>query len=123
MHSPEQYLALCAETAVPFAKVCINVQAKSMQMHGTAFMAKSLCYVWGLLGTKPYYGVDMESHKRILRELARLVDKGEIKCHLQKALRLDSEGLRKGDEGGQRMRKVGLRVDVGGGDGEREVFC
>jgi hypothetical protein len=108
MHSPEQYLALCAETAVPFAKVCSIVQAKSMQMHGTAFMAKSLCYVWGLLGTKPYYGVDVESHRRILRELARLVDKGEIKCHLQKALRLDLEGL---------------RVDVDGGDGEREVFC
>lgn len=76
MRSPEQYLALCAEIATPFTKVCSIVQAKNMQMYGTAFMAKSLCYVWELLGTKPYYGVDVESHGRILRELARLVDKG-----------------------------------------------
>ena len=110
----------------PFAKVCIIVQAKNIQMYRTAFMAKSLCYVWELLGTKPYYGVDVESHVRILRELARLVDKGEIKCPLQKRLRLNLEGLRKEHEiieGGQSMRKVGLGVDVDGGDGGREVFC
>ena len=62
MHSPEQYLGLCAEIAAPFAKVCSIVQAKNMQMYGTAFIAKSLCYVWELLGTKLYYGVDVESH-------------------------------------------------------------
>ena len=45
MHSPEQYLALCAEIATPFAKVCSIVQAKNMQMYRTAFMVKSLCSV------------------------------------------------------------------------------
>jgi hypothetical protein len=73
IHSPEQYLALCAEIAAPFAKVFSIVQAKNMKMYGTTFMAKSLCYAWELLGTKPYYGVDVESHGRNLRELARLV--------------------------------------------------
>jgi NADPH:quinone reductase-like Zn-dependent oxidoreductase len=123
-HSTEQYLAPCAEIAAPFAKVCSIVQAKNMPMYGTAFMAKSLCYVWELLGTKPYYGVDVESHGSILRELARLVDKREIKCHLQKRLRLDLEGLRKGHEiieRGGSIGKVGLGVDVDG-DGGREVF-
>ena len=126
MHSPEQSLALCAEIATPFTKVCGIVQVKNMQMYGTAFMAKSLCYVSELLGTKPYYGVDVESHGRNLRELARLVDKEEIKCHLQKRLRLDLERLRKEHEiieGGQSIGKEGLGVNVDGGDGGREVFC
>jgi NADPH:quinone reductase-like Zn-dependent oxidoreductase len=50
MHSPEQYLASCAEIAAPLAKVCSIVQAKKMQMYGMVFIAKSLCYVWELLG-------------------------------------------------------------------------
>ena len=49
---------MCAEIATPFTKVCGIVQVKNMQMYGTAFIAKSLCYVSELLGTKPYYGVD-----------------------------------------------------------------
>lgn len=52
-----------------------------------------------------------------MRELARLVDKGEINCHLQKALRLDLEELRKGHEiieGGQSM---GLMLMVAMVDG------
>lgn len=53
----------------------------------------------------------MESHGRRLAELAKAVDSGEIKCHLQKRLRLDLEGLRKVRgiiEDGQSMGKVGL---------------
>jgi len=77
-HSLERYLALCTEIAALFAKVCSIVQARNMQMHGTALMAKSLCYVSKLLGTKPYYGVDVESHERNFREFARLVAKGRL---------------------------------------------
>jgi hypothetical protein len=62
-HSTEKYFAPCAEIAAPFAKVCSIVQARNMQTYGTTFVAKSLCYVWELLGTKPYYGVDVERHQ------------------------------------------------------------
>lgn len=84
-------------------------------MYGTEFMAKSLSFIWELLSTKPYYGIDAESHGKMLEELASLVDEGKIKCHLQKRFRLDLEGLRKAhetiEEGGS-MGKNGLGVDV-----------
>lgn len=44
------------------------VQDREVPMHGTGFMAKSLRFVWALLGTEPYYVVDVESHEEILRE-------------------------------------------------------
>ena len=82
-------------------------------------MAKSLTFVWELLGTKPWYKVDVESHGKILKELAELLEKGEVKCHLKQSLRLDLEGLRKGHElieGGKTIGKNGLSVDFGEGN-------
>lgn len=82
-------------------------------------MAKSMEFSWELLGTKPYYGVKLESHGEILKELTQLVDDGVVKSHLQTRLPLTVEGLRKGHEliqGGGVMGKVGLGVDVEGTD-------
>lgn len=80
-------------------------------------MAKSLLFIWCLLGTKPYYSVDLDSHHRILEELTRLVDEGRIKCHLARRLKLTLEGLREAHrlvESGKSMGKIALGTE---GDG------
>jgi len=60
------------------------------KIYGTEFMAKSLTFIW-----EPYYGVDTDSHGKVLKELAELVNAGKIKSYLQKSLRLDLNRLRK----------------------------
>ncbi|KAI4704232.1 hypothetical protein J4E81_001297 [Alternaria sp. BMP 2799] len=111
-HTPTSgYLAPAAKICAPFGKVCSIVQDKEMPMYGTEFMAKSLTFVWALLGTKPYYGVDVESHGRILEELAGLLDQGTVKCHCRRRLRMDEQGLREAHgiiEGGKSVGKVVL---------------
>jgi zinc-binding alcohol dehydrogenase family protein len=112
-HTPTSgYLGPAAKICAPFGKVCSIVQDREMPMYGTEFMAKSLTFVWALLGTKPYYGVDVESHGRILDELRGLLDKGTVKCHCAQKLKLDEEGVRKAHEiieGGKAVGKVALQ--------------
>jgi NADPH:quinone reductase-like Zn-dependent oxidoreductase len=86
-------------------------------MYGTEFMAKSLSFVWCLLGTKPYYQVQLDSHGKILERLSTLIDSNQIKCHLTQRLRLTAEGVRKAhelNEKGSSIGKVGLGVDEAG---------
>jgi len=117
-HTPtSKYIIDAAKICAPFGKVCSIVQDKEMPMYGTEFLAKSLTFVWALLGTKPYYGVDVESHGAILKELAALVDEGKVKCHLAETLPLTAAGIREGHkmiEKGGVMGKVGLAVDTEG---------
>jgi zinc-binding alcohol dehydrogenase family protein len=111
-HTPTSgYLAPAAKILQPFGRVCSIVQDKEMPMYGTEFMAKSLTFVWALLGTKPYYGVDVESHGRILKDLAKMLDDGTVKCHCMQKLKVDEDGLRKAHdiiEGGKAIGKVAL---------------
>ena len=82
-------------------------------MYGTPFMAKSLSFIWALLGTKPYYGVDLDSHGKILRELAEFVERGVVRCTLTQTMRMDLEGLREAHgavERGGSIGKNGLEV-------------
>ena len=113
-HTPTSgYLGPAAKICAPFGKVCSIVQDKEMPMYGTEFMAKSMTFVWALLGTKPYYEVEPESHGNILKELARLVDEGEVKCHMTQVLKADEEGIRKAHEiieGGKAIGKVALEM-------------
>lgn len=91
-------------------------------MYGTQFMAKSLSFIWCLIGTKPYYQVDVESHHRILEELAELIDSGRIKCHLVNRLRLTVDGLREAHriiEKGGNIGKVALGLTE---QGNGELF-
>jgi zinc-binding alcohol dehydrogenase family protein len=114
-HTPTSgYLAPAAKICAPFGKVCSIVQDKEMPMYGTEFMAKSLTFVWALLGTKPYYGVDVESHGRILKELAEMLDQGVVRCHCMQKLRVDEEGVRRAHEiieGGKAVGKVALEFE------------
>jgi zinc-binding alcohol dehydrogenase family protein len=111
-HTPTSgYLAPAAKICAPFGRVCSIVQDKEMPMYGTEFMAKSLTFVWALLGTKPYYGVDVESHGRILKNLANMLDDGKVKCHCMQKLKVDEQGLREAHEiieGGKAVGKVAL---------------
>jgi zinc-binding alcohol dehydrogenase family protein len=111
-HTPTSgYLAPAAKICAPFGKVCSIVQDREMPMYGTEFMAKSLTFVWALLGTKPYYGVNVDSHGRILEQLKKFLDDGTIKCHCTQKLRLDEKGLRRAHEiieGGEAIGKVAL---------------
>ncbi|PVH97000.1 GroES-like protein [Periconia macrospinosa] len=113
-HTPTSgYLAPAAKICAPFGKVCSIVQDKNMPMYGTEFMAKSLTFAWALLGTKPYYGVDLETHGRILKELTKYLEDGTVKCHLTQTLKMDEDGLRKAHEiieGGKAIGKVALEV-------------
>jgi len=87
-------------------------------------MAKSLTFVWELLGTKPYYGVDVASHGEILAKLAEMIDQGEMKSHVTKRLPLTLEGLRQGHgeiEKGSSMGKNALGVDEKGVQGNAFV--
>ncbi|GAD97675.1 quinone oxidoreductase [Paecilomyces variotii No. 5] len=115
-HTTDQYMEVCGRIAAPFGKVCSIVQGQAL-MYGTKFMAKSLSFIWCLLGTKPYYQVDVESHYKILEELTDLIESGKIKCHLTRRLRLTLEGLREGhrliEEGGV-IGKIGLGVNEHG---------
>ncbi|KAF2104042.1 NAD(P)-binding protein [Rhizodiscina lignyota] len=120
-HSTTPYLHPAAQLCVPFGKVCTIVQSKEMdKLYGTEFMAKSLTFVWALLGTKPYYGVDIESHGRILEELRDLVENGSIRSHLKMTLPLTLKGLKEGHEiveGGGSIGKVVCDIDsVGEGE-------
>lgn len=118
-HSTAPYIAPAAAICAPFGRICSIVQTKEMPMYGTEFMAKSLTFVWELLGTKPWYKVDLDSHGKILEELRELLENGEVRTHLQQTLRLDVAGLRKGHEnieGGSSMGKNGLSVDFGEGN-------
>lgn len=120
-HSTTPYLDPVSRVVAPFGRVCSIVQTKDMSpMYGSQFMAKSLSFVWELLGTKPWFGTDVESHGRMLRELAELVDDGKVKCHLKNTLRLDLKGLREGHElveSGKTIGKNALSVEFGeGGD-------
>ena len=113
-HTPTSgYLSPAAQICAPFGKVCSIVQDKEMPMYGTEFMAKSLTFVWALLGTKPYYGVNVDSHGKILRGLANWVEEGRVKCHLMQKLKGDEEGIRKAHEiieGGKAVGKVALEM-------------
>jgi zinc-binding alcohol dehydrogenase family protein len=114
-HTPTSgYLAPAADICAPFGKVCSIVQDKEMPMYGTQFMAKSLTFVWALLGTKPYYGVDLGSHGKILEMLGKFVDDGTVRCHCTQKLQLDEEGVRKAHEiieGGKAIGKVALEFN------------
>ncbi|KAL9057718.1 MAG: hypothetical protein Q9162_002192 [Coniocarpon cinnabarinum] len=68
-HSTTPYLHPAAALCAPFGKVCSIVQTKEMS---------------AMYGTKPWYGVDMESHGRMLEELARMIDEGRIKGTMQR---------------------------------------
>ncbi|KAL8832887.1 MAG: hypothetical protein Q9170_004689 [Blastenia crenularia] len=96
-YNTDMYLTTCARICAPFGKVCSIVQGQ-VKMYGTEFMAKSLSFVWALLGTKPYYGLMLDSHGQILKELTEKVEKGEIKCTLKQTFPLTLEGLRKAHE-------------------------
>ncbi|KAK3064301.1 hypothetical protein LTS18_008431 [Coniosporium uncinatum] len=117
----EQYLGPAAAVLEPFGKICSIVQTQEFPQYGTEMMAKSLAFMWCLLGTKPYYGVQLESHGEILRELKGFVEEGKVKCHLKQRLGLNYEGLRKAHEGlesGKGIGKVGLSVDLVGERGK-----
>lgn len=117
-HSTTPYIEPAAKICAPFGKVCTIVQSEKVPMYGTEFMAKSLSFIYCLLGTKPVYGVDVESHGMILRELAGLLETGEVQCHLQQKFRLNVEGMRKAHEkveGGGSIGKNALSINFGEG--------
>lgn len=103
---------ICAKICAPFGKVCSIVQGQA-KMYGTEFMAKSLSFIWCLIGTRPVYGTDVESHHRILEDLSRFLDSGIIRCHLTHRLGLTLNGLREAHqsvENGGNIGKTALAI-------------
>ena len=115
-HTPTSgYVRDAAAVYAPFGKVCSIVQDREMPMYGTEFLAKSLTFVWELLGTKPYYGVDVEDHGKMLKELVRWLEEGKVKCHLKEVLPFTLEGVKKAHEMVEKSGVVGkaaLSVDA-----------
>ncbi|KAI5306980.1 hypothetical protein KEM56_005899 [Ascosphaera pollenicola] len=102
----DQYMEACAKICEPFGKVCSIVQGQA-RMYGTEFMAKSMSFTWCLIGTKPYYGVSVESHRQILQELAGLVDRGSVRCHVTKILPFTLQGIREAHKMSESSRSIG----------------
>ncbi len=99
-HTPtDHYVKVAAEILPPFGKVCSIVQGK-FDMYGTPAMAKSLAFVWGLLGTKAYYKLEEElmSHHNALKELAKCIDEKKICHHVTTRLPLTVKALREGHQ-------------------------
>lgn len=121
----EAYIAPLAEVLVPFGKVCSIVQAK-FDMYGTQFMSKSLTFSWCWLCSGAYHGYandQEEKHHEWFEELGRLLDEGEIQCHLTRRLRLTVSGIQEAHEiieNGKTIGKIALGVDE---NGEGEVFA
>lgn len=114
-HSTANYLEPATKICAPFGKICSIVQTGDFPQYGTEMMAKSLTFVWELLGTKPFYGVDAASHGKMLEDLAGMLDRGELKCHHTTSFPLDVDGLRKAHEAiesGKSLGKVGLGVEL-----------
>lgn len=112
-HSTDQYMDTCAKIAAPFGKVCSIVQGQA-KMYGTEFMAKSLSFIWCLIGTSPVYGVNTASHHRILEELSQFLESGKISCHLTQRLPLTLDGLREAHrctESGGNIGKTRVIID------------
>lgn len=121
----EAYIAPLAEVLVTFGKVCSIVQAK-FDMYGTQFMSKSLAFSWCWLCSGAYHGYandQEEKHHEWFEELGRLLDEGEIKCHLTRRLRLTVSGIQEAHEvveNGKTIGKIALGVSE---DGEGEAFA
>lgn len=105
----DQYMDACAKVCEPFGRVCSIVQGEA-RMYGTEFMAKSLSFVWALIGTKPYYGVNLSSHRKILQELAELVDRGVIRCNVTEVLPFTLEGIREAHKKSETSKSIGKVV-------------
>lgn len=72
--------------------ICSVVQGK-VEIYGTPFMAKSLSFVGELLGTKPYYRVQLLlSHGKILEELKRLNGGWQGEEPFKAAVAVDHQG-------------------------------
>jgi len=113
-HSTANYLPVATKVCAPFGKICSIVQTKDFPQYGTEMMAKSITFVWELLGTKPWYKTDVESHGKMLEELRQLVEKGVVKCHHTQTFPLTAKGLRDAHEmveSGGSIGKNGLSVD------------
>ncbi|KAK0290360.1 hypothetical protein LTR91_011285 [Friedmanniomyces endolithicus] len=55
-HTPaDKYIVDSAAICASFGKVYSIVQTQEIPMYGTEFVAKSLTFIWELLGTKPDY--------------------------------------------------------------------
>ncbi|KAJ5998336.1 hypothetical protein N7451_006146 [Penicillium sp. IBT 35674x] len=121
-HSTDQYMETCAKICAPFGKVCSIVQGQA-KMYGTEFMAKSLSFIWCLIGTKPVYGTDVESHHRVLEELSRLLDSGTIRCHLTQRLGLTLNGLREAHRSVESAGNIGKTVLAIGDNHGAESFA
>lgn len=119
-HTPaSKYIQDSAAICAPFGKVCSIVQDKEIPMYGTEWMAKSLTYCWEVIGTKPLYGVNVDSHRQCLAELAVMIDEGAIKCHHTQTLPLTLDGIRKAHEqieAGGSKGKIGLSIEAEGMD-------
>ncbi|CAK4031035.1 Zinc-type alcohol dehydrogenase [Lecanosticta acicola] len=117
-HTPaSKYIVDSASLLAPFGKVCSIVQDEEIPMYGTEWMAKSLTYIWEVIGTKPLYGVDVESHRQLLIELAAYVGDGTIQCHHTETLPLTLDGVRRAHEMVEASGvkgKLGLSVDAEG---------
>lgn len=77
-------------------------------------MAKSLTFVWELLGMRPWYQTDVASHGHMLNELRSLLKNESVKCHHTKTLPLHVDSIRKVHkeiETGGSIGKNGLEVE------------
>ncbi|CAK9188729.1 unnamed protein product, partial [Sphagnum troendelagicum] len=86
---------VCIECLAPFGKMCSIVQGKFDLGPNTAAMAKSLTFVWGLLGTMGYFKIKTNVLQEHLELFAKLIDAKEMQSTVTKTFDFNLENLRK----------------------------
>jgi len=116
-HTPTaQYVKVATEILAPYGKICSIVQGK-FDMYGTDAMAKSLSFIWGLVGTKGYCNVpeDFIKHHNLLTEVAQYIDEKKYNSHVTVKLPFTVKALREGHQmikDSTAIGKVVFGVDV-----------
>ncbi|MCM3700999.1 zinc-binding alcohol dehydrogenase family protein [Paenibacillus macerans] len=112
LNSTEKHWANMADAIAPQGKICSIVETDEL-LNLTLLKDKSATFVWELMFTRPMFQTeDMIEQHKLLSELSRLVDEGQIRTTIAKKLEpIDAANLRKAHamvETGQTIGKIVL---------------
>lgn len=90
-------------------KMCSIVQGH-FDMYGTAAMAKSLTFVWGLLGTPAYYQLDVSFIHKTLGNFTKWYEADLLQPTIAKVVDFNLKNLRQAHETVEKSGTLGKIV-------------
>ncbi|MGZ7445669.1 zinc-binding alcohol dehydrogenase family protein [Paenibacillus sp. TH7-28] len=111
LNSTEKHWANMADAIAPQGKICSIVETDEL-LNLTLLKDKSATFVWELMFTRPMFQTeDMIEQHKLLSELSRLVDEGQIRTTIAKKLEpIDASNLRKAHAMVETGRTIGKVV-------------